>query len=239
MTNIASQSDEILDNSRRALSNVRMPPIGMKSQALRRAHFWGKVSRAAVAVGAVLIGAGIVGTIIDGIGFSGVMITLMAGAAAGYALLRYPNMPMPTTESLRQTDLATLAGKTEMWLESQRPALPAPAINLMQDIGLRLDQLAPQLQTLGDNDPAAREVRKLVGEHLPELINGYKRIPETLKRKEHGGKTPEQQLVDGLKLIDREIETMTGQISRGELDKLATRGRYLEIRYANADDEPV
>ena len=62
----------------------------------------------------------------------------------------------------------------------------------MQDIGVRLDQLAPQLQSLDDNDPAAREVRKLVGEHLPELINGYKRIPESLKRKEHGGKTPEQ-----------------------------------------------
>lgn len=212
-----------------------MVPIGMKSQAMRRAHLWGKISRAALAVGAVLIGAGIVGTIINGIGFSGVMITALAVAAAAYALLRYPKMPMPTTESLRQTDLATLAGKTEMWLESQRPALPAPAINLMQDIGLRLDQLAPQLQTLDDNDPAAREVRKLVGEHLPELINGYKRIPETLKRKEHGGKTPEQQLVDGLKLIDREIETMTGQISRGELDKLATRGRFLELKY----DQPV
>lgn len=212
-----------------------MPPIGMKSQAMRRAHLWGKISRAALAVGAVLIGAGIIGTVINGIGFSGVMITALAVAAAAYALLRYPKMPMPTTESLRQTDLATLAGKTEMWLESQRPALPAPAINLMQDIGLRLDQLAPQLQTLGDNDPAAREVRKLVGEHLPELINGYKRIPETLKRKEHGGKTPEQQLVDGLKLIDREIETMTGQISRGELDKLATRGRFLELKY----DQPI
>lgn len=235
MTNIASQSDEIITNSRRALRNVRMPPIGVKSQALRRAHFWGKVSKAAVAVGAVLIGAGIVGAIIDGIGFWGVMITGIVGVAAAYLLLRYPDMPLPTTESLRQTDLGTLAGKTEIWLEAQRPALPAPAISVMQDIGMRLDQLAPQLQTLDENDPAAREVRKLVGEHLPELVNGFKRIPETLKRKEHGGKTPEQQLVDGLKLIDREIETMTGQISRGELDKLATRGRFLEIRYSGSD----
>jgi hypothetical protein len=38
-------------------------------------------------------------------------------------------------------------------------------------------------------------------------------------------------LVDGLKVIDREIETMTGQIARGELDKLATTGRYLELKY--------
>jgi hypothetical protein len=234
LVNIASQSDDIIAGSKRALRNVRYAPIGTKSRALRRAHFWGKISRAALAVGAVLIGAGILGAIIDGIGFWGVMVTGIAGAAAAYVLMRYPDMPMPTTESLRQTDLATLAGKTEIWLEAQRPALPAPAVTLMQDIGLRLDQLAPQLSTLSDNDPAAREVRKLVGEHLPELINGYKRIPESLKRQEHAGKTPEQQLVDGLKLIDREIETMTGQISRGELDKLAVRGRYLEMKYDGA-----
>lgn len=233
---IASDSDEILHNAKRSLRNVRMgPPIGTKSRALRRAHFYGKVARAAVAVGVLLVGAGIVGAIIDGIGFWGVMATGILGAAAAYVLMRYPEMPMPTTETLRQTDLATLAGKTEIWLEAQRAALPAPAISIVQDIGVRLDQLAPQLQTLDENDPASREVRKLVGEHLPELINSYKRIPEPLKRQEHGGKTPEQQLVDGLKLIDREIETMTSQIARGELDKLATRGRYLEIRYDGAD----
>ena len=231
MNSPASNSDDIIASSKRALRNVRYTPIGTKSRALRQAHLWGKISRSALAVGVVLIGAGTVGAIIDGIGFWGVMITALAGAGAAYAFMRYPEMPMPTTESLLQTDLPTLAGKTEIWLEAQRPALPAPAITLMQDIGLRLDQLAPQLSTLNENDPAAREVRKLVGEHLPELINGYKRIPDSLKQKANGGKTPEQQLVDGLKLIDREIETMTGQISRGELDKLAVRGRYLELKY--------
>ncbi len=231
MTNIASQHDQITGDARRALRNVKAAPIGMKSRALRRAHFWGKVSRAGLAVGAVLVGAGIIGAVLNGIGFWGVMITAMAGLAAAYVMMRYPEMPMPTTESLRQTDLETLAGKTEIWLEAQRPALPAPAVAIMQDIGLRLDQLAPQLQTLDDTNPAAREVRKLVGEHLPELINGYKRIPETLKGQSNGGKSPDQQLIDGLKLIDREIETMTGQIARGELDKLATQSRYLELKY--------
>jgi hypothetical protein len=228
----ANQSDDILSGARRSLTRIQMgPPIGMKSRALRRQHLAGKIARAAVAVGVLLVGAGVVGAIIDGIGFWGVMITGVLGAAAAYVLMRYPDMPMPTVETLRQTDLATLAGKTEIWLEAQRPMLPAPAVTIVQDIGVRLDQLAPQLQTLGENDPASREVRKLVGEHLPELINSYKRIPEALKRKDNSGKTPEQQLVDGLKVIDREIETMTGQISRGELDKLATRDRYLEIRY--------
>lgn len=232
MSGPASQSDEILDSARRSLKRVRMgPPIGTKSRALRRAHLFGKIARAATAVGVVLVGAGIAGAILNGIGFWGVMATALVGATAAWYFLRFPQLPLPTMESLRQTDLATLAGKTEIWLESQRPALPAPAIPLVQNIGLRLDALAPQLQTLGEADPASREVRKLVGEHLPELINGYKRIPEPLRRQDNSGKTPEQQLIDGLKRIDREIETMTGQIARGELDKLATRERYLEIRY--------
>ena len=233
----ATQSDEILTSASRSLRTIRMgPPIGMKSRALRRAHLYGKIARAAMAVGVLLVGAGIVGAIIDGIGFWGVMVTGILGAAAAYLLMRYPDMPMPTTESLRQTDLGTLAGKTEIWLEAQRPMLPAPAISIVQDIGVRLDQLAPQLQTLDENNPASREVRKLVGEHLPELINGYKRIPESLRRQDNAGKTPEQQLIDGLTRINREIETMTGQIARGELDKLATRERFLEIRYDGAGD---
>lgn len=233
----ANQSDEILDGARRSLSRVRMgPPIGLKSRALRRQHFYNKLARTAIAGGILLVGAGVIGAIIDGIGFWGVMITGVLGAAAAWVLMRYPELPLPTTETLRQTDLATLAGKTEIWLEAQRPALPAPAIPILQDIGTRLDALAPQLQTLAETDPATREVRKLVGEHLPELINSYKRIPEPLKRKDNSGKTPEQQLIDGLKTIDREIETMTGQISRGELEKLAVRDRYLEVRYDGSGD---
>ncbi len=230
--NQAARSDETLTDARRALRNVRAGnSIGVKSAALKRAHYWSKFRNSALAVGAVLVGAAVVGLIIDGLGFTGIMATGLVGAAAAYLLMRYPNMPMPTLETLKTTDLGTLAGKTEIWLESQRPALPAPAVNLIDGIGTRLDQLAPQLSRLDEQEPAAREVRKLVGEHLPDVINGYKRIPDSLKKQDNKGKTPEEQLVSSLKLIDREIESVTGQISRGELDKLAINERFLEMKY--------
>ena len=185
-------------------------------------------------MGAVLIGAGVVGAIIDGIGFWGVMITGdHAGAAAAYVLMRYPEMPMPTTESpCARPTLATLAGKTEMWLESQRPALPAPAVN--HDAGYR-PASRPTCAAIADaRQQRSRPPAKCANwsaNICPSSSTATNESPKRLKRKEHGGKTPEQQLVDGLKLIDREIETMTGQISRGELDKLAVRGRYLELKY--------
>ncbi len=237
MNNPAARSDETLTDARRALRNVRAGnSIGTKSAALKRQHYWSKVRNAAVAVGAVLVGASVIGLVIDGLGFTGVMATGLIGAAAAYLLMRYPNMPMPTLETLKTTDLATLAGKTEIWLEQQRPALPAPAVTLVEGIGTRLDQLAPQLAKLDEKEPAAREVRKLVGEHLPDVINGYKSIPDTLKKEDNKGKTPEEQLVSSLKLIDREIESVTGQISRGELDNLAIKDRYLEMKYDSAGD---
>src|SRR3546814_6149528 len=48
----------------------------------------------------------------------------------------------------------------------------------------RLETLAPQLQSLDQNEPAALEVRRLLSDHLPELVTGYQSIPEPLRRQE-------------------------------------------------------
>ncbi|HEX7851766.1 MAG TPA: hypothetical protein VF485_18690, partial [Sphingomonas sp.] len=124
-----------------------------------------------------------------------------------------------------------LPAQTGRWLDSQRPALPAPAINLVDQIGLKLDALTPQLATLDENEPAAAEIRKLVGEQLPEFIKGYERVPSALRGVERNGKSPDQQLVEGLGVIGREIDEMAAQLAQGDLDALSTRGRYLEIKY--------
>ncbi len=110
--------------------------------------------------------------------------------------------------------------------------MPAPAVSLADAIGIKLDTLSSQLATLGEDEPmAASEVRKLLGEQLPELIRGYQRVPEPLRRVERNGRTPDQQLVDGLRIIDTEIAAMTQQLAQGDLDSLATRERYLQIKY--------
>lgn len=231
-------SDEIMADARNTLSNVRYArSIGLKSKALKRQHFWGKLGRVAIAAGVVVVGAGIVGAIIDGIGITGVMATGLAIAATTWFFSQYPKMPIPKAEDLSKEKLDVLAGKTEIWLEHQRPALPAPAIQLVDGIGVQLDQLAPQLKQLDEREQAAMEVRKLVGEHLPELINGYKKIPPHLRREERNGSTPDQQLVDGLGVIRNEIDTVTRQLANGELDKLAVRGRFLELKYVSAEDD--
>jgi len=66
-----------------------------------------------------------------------------------------------------------MVARTELWLEAQRPALPAPAVNLIDQIGVQLDGLGLQLEGIDPAEPAVSEVRKLVGEHLPGMVESY------------------------------------------------------------------
>jgi hypothetical protein len=126
-----------------------------------------------------------------------------------------------------------MVGRTELWLEAQRPALPAPAVTLVDQIGVQLDGLGVQLEGLDPAEPAVAEVRKLVGEHLPGMVESYRRIPAHLRREERNGRTADQQLADGLGKISTEIDDIARQLAAGDLDALAVRGRYLDYKYGD------
>ena len=195
-----------------------------------------RLTRIAIADGAILALAIGVGLIMP-IGQIGAFLVMIALMATTVALALLPANPVPTPTQLRQAPLATLPAQTGRWLETQRAALPAPAISLIDQIGIRLDTLSPQLATLDEDAPAAAEVRKLVGEQLPEFLKGYAQVPAELRAIERNGKTPDAQLLDGLTLIEREIREMTEQLAEGALDGLATRGRFLEIKYRGDGNE--
>jgi hypothetical protein len=205
--------------------------VGRKSKQLKIKHAWQKFMRFFVAAAVIMVAAGVIGAVLNGIGFWGVMIVALAILGAGGVFANWPKLPEATRDTLRQTDLGRLPAQTELFLEAQRPALPAPARTLVDGIGAQLDELSDQLRTLDPQEPAALEVRRLVAEDLPELITGYRRVPLSLRTKEINGRKADDQLIDGLKLIEREIGTMTEQIASGDLDRLATRKRFLELKY--------
>ena len=150
----------------------------------------------------------------------------------------WPQAPEPTPQQIARTDLPLLPRQTERWLEAQRPALPAPAQTLADQIGIKLEAMAPQFARLDPQEPAAYELRKLVAEELPELVEGYKRVPEGMRREErNGGASPDKQLIEGLRVVDEELLRMSEQMASGDLDKLATQGRYLELKYRGEDGE--
>ncbi len=242
MAGEANQSDLILQQARQSLSNQRAGgrragSIGRRSAALKREHAFRKLVRVLLAVAGVIFAAMVAGLVLDGIGWTGVIVTMLAIVVAAGVFSFFPRLKVPTLESLGQGDTRSLVGRTEMWLESQRPALPAPAVQLVDQIGLQLDALGQQLDGLDEAAPAAREVRKLVGEHLPGLVSTYTSIPRHLRGEASGGATPDQRLTESLGKISGEIDSVTRQLASGAIDNLAIQTRYLDYKYGSALDD--
>jgi len=237
----ARNSDLILQQARQSLSHQRAGgrrsgSIGRRSAALKRDHALRKLLRIGMASGAILFAAMVAGLVIDGIGWTGIIVTLLALIAATALFTSFPRLPMPTRESLTGGTVKSLVGRTELWLEGQRAALPPPAVKLVDQIGLQLDALGTQLDGLDETLPAAREVRKLVGEHLPELVSTYGAIPRHLRGEASGGASPDERLTDSLTKISAEIDSVTRQLAAGAIDDLAIKTRYLDYKYGEAFD---
>ena len=232
-----SRSDRVLADAEAVLRRhgERGRSLSTRARQRRNAGLMRKVKLAAGAIVAVLIASAVVGFVIP-LGASGVMIVLGAMIAAVLLIALLPTERRVRTEALADSALTALPLQTEIWLENQRKALPAPAVTLVDSIGVRLETLAPQLERLNPQEPAALEIRKLLADHLPELVTGYQSIPVPLRREERNGRVPDAQLVEGLQVIDAEIERMSEQLASGDLDKLAAQNRFLELKYQEAKE---
>ncbi|EXS70520.1 hypothetical protein [Sphingobium sp. Ant17] len=232
-----SRSDRVLADAEAVLRrhSERGQSLTARARQRRNAGLMRKVKYAFWAVLAVVLGSAVAGFVLP-LGITGVMIALGVMIAALLLIALLPTETRVKSEALAQTPLTALPLQTEIWLENQRKALPAPAITLVDSIGVKLETLAPQLERLDPQDPAAQDVRRLLADHLPELVTGYQSIPQPMRRAERNGRVPEQQLVDGLGVIDAEIARMSEQLASGDLNKLATQNRFLELKYQEAKE---
>lgn len=242
MNSPANSSDRTLAEARSSLARQqaggrRVQPIGQRSAEIRRQHRLRKVVRVAAAVGAVIVAAIVAGLILNGIGFAGIVLTTLALITAVVVFSTFPKFRVPERGKLNRGSVRALVGNTELWLETQRSALPSPAVQIVDRLGLQLDALGVQLEALDDKEPAMADVRKLVGEHLPGVVSAYTSIPRHLRSEPRAGSTPDEQLADSLGKISAEIDSVTRQLADGQIDNLAIQTRFLDYKYGAGVEE--
>jgi hypothetical protein len=242
MAGEAQNHDQILAEARRSLVDQRMggrrrqAPIGRGSAELRQRNLMTRIKLIGGSLLAIVAAAMAIGIVIDGIGFTGIMIAFLAVVACTFLFSNFPKVKVPRRADLNTGDVRHMVARTELWLESQRPALPPPAVTLVDKIGVQLDALGLQLETVDPGHPAAQETRKLVGETLPGMVEAYRRIPAQMRREKRAGSSPDEQIVESLGKISTEIDQVTRQLAAGALDDLAVRTRYLDYKYGDADE---
>lgn len=150
---------------------------------------------------------------------------------------RRPQLPVTLSALPKASEIAQLPAQTDDWLEQQRTFLPFAAQTKLDSIGQRLDELALQVQKLDPNQPVALDLRRLLGEELPELVNAYRKVPAGLQTKPlHDGPSPERRLIEGLATIDEQIGHMHERLAAEDLHALATHQRYLDLKYKRDDE---
>lgn len=239
MTDSTGQSDQILGAAGRSLATQRSGgthrpatgSIGKGSADLKMKNLLKKVRNIVLAVFAIWLGAGIAGAMFSGIGFWGVMAVVVATAIAIAVFSSFPKVKVPKRAELKQGNPKQMVARTELWLESQRAALPPAAQALVEKMGVQLDALGLQIESMDQSHSAMSEVRELVGEYIPETIDNYRKIPAHLRSEAHAGGTADDRLVSSLTKLSGELDRVTRRLAEGALDDLAVKSRYLDYRY--------
>lgn len=227
----------LLRDNREGGRHRRAPSIGQGSARLKRSNLRKRIRNVGIAISAIWLAAGMLGAVVDGIGILGVLALLVSTVIALAVFGQFPRLKTPTRADIgRGDDVKQIVGRTELWLEAQRPALPPPAVTLVDQLGVQLDGLGTQLEGLDQNHPKAREIRSLIGEQLPEMIDSYRRIPPQMRKEQRAGSTPDDQLTQSLKTISGEIDSITRQLAEGSLDDLAIKHRFLDYKFGSGVD---
>lgn len=171
-------------------------------------------------------------------GTEGLLLTPLVLIATWAAILYWTLRREPPRKIDVAAKLPQLPLQAEAWLLQERTHLPRAAQDKVHDLLLNMRGLDPQLQRLAPDEPAALEVRKLLTEELPELITHYRKVPREMAQQPlYGGKTPENQLLEGLATVDEHLARVKQQLAQEHMHALATHQRYLELKYKRDEEE--
>ncbi len=124
-------------------------------------------------------------------------------------------------------------------MSRHRGTLPPTAASRVDAIGAQLPMLESQLAGLDPLNPLAQDARRLMGEHLPDLITRYEAVPAQYRRERDGqGMSVDERLVAGLDAARIALDDLGRKLAQDERDAFETQGRFIESRYRDDGPQP-
>jgi hypothetical protein len=184
-----------------------------------------------MAIGALIVATIVFGLIVGPIGITGLFFVGLAILAILLLVSFWPSESKRVAYS-EQLSTSAVVRQLESMLVRRRPALPAPAAQRADAIGAQLPLLESRLGEIDALDPLAQDARRLMGKHLPELIDRYERIPAAYRGQPDGeGLTADQRLVASLDAARQALGEIGEKLVQGDRQAFETQGRFIESRY--------
>jgi hypothetical protein len=152
---LTRESDRLLEEGRSLLRDnqaggrfrrMRQRPIGRGSAELRQKNLKTRIKLIGGSLLAIVFASMLFGIALDGIGFTGIMVAFLAVVACTFLFSNFPKVTVRRRSDLNTGDVRHMVGRTELWLESQRAALPPPAVTLVDKIGVQLEKPLPRIR---------------------------------------------------------------------------------------------
>jgi hypothetical protein len=151
-----------------------------------------------------------------------------AGGAALVGILGLRFWETRKREGFSSEELAALPAHAEEWLLDIRPLLPRGTEAALDTILVHLGDLPPYLASLHPNETLAWDSRRLLGDHLPTLVDAWCKLPSVTRE---GDREARSRLCQGLETLAEELSRLTAELSRDERMRLETQSRFVESRY--------
>ncbi len=228
--------DQIVARNAERLDRMAVGEAAQRARARRRqrsAQRAGRrLARAGGVAAAIIIGLILWGLIVGPIGTTVLVLAVLLGAAA-MVLAGVVGDREPEPRALAEALPAALPAATDAWLDRQRSSLPRLAAPQVDAISAHLATLESQLAQVPPADPVAQDLQRLLGKHLPELVERYTRVPADQRARtiDSDGRTIETTLVDGLKVVGDELARASDALAAADRDALLVQGKFLESRY--------
>lgn len=219
-----------LDGHTPAMSAARRRQLTRSAASLGR-----RLATIGIALTVLAVATVVLGLMMNGIGWTGLFVVSVLTIAILFVFSIWPGEPAekkydeatPTRDVIRSFD---------SFLLRRRPALPAPAARKVDAISQQLPLLEQRLTEVDPLDPLAQDARRLMGRHLPELIERYERVPPPYRRERDGeGLSVDERLVSSLDAAHEALNDIGAQLAKQDRDAFETKGRFIESRYKDPD----
>lgn len=202
------------------------------------ADFAQKLANIGMALGVLIAATIVFGLVVGPIGLTGLFVV---GALMFLAVLLFSVWPgeKPIVQYKEDMPNQAVVQRLDSLLVRKRAALPPPAAARVDAISGQLPLLEHRLAETDILDPLAQDARRLMGKHLPELIERYERVPEAYRRERDGeGMTVDERLVAGLDAAKSALDDLGRKLAHEDLSAFETKGRFIESRYREGGAVP-
>ena len=193
-----------------------------------------KARNIGIALAVVLVGAIGAGIVLNGIGITGLFLVaaLMFLSVIVFSVWGPSATDRPIVDYREDMPNQAVVQRLDSLLVKKRAALPAPAASRLDAISAQLPLLESRLGEANALDPLAQDARRLMGKHLPELIERYERVPQAYRHERDGeGLTVDERLIAGLDAAKTALDDLGRKLAHEDLTAFETQGRFLESRY--------